>query len=160
MDLESAEIERMAREGGVRDLVSRYCDALARGDREAWAATWADDGEWELLGERTRGRDRIVARWDELIAGLSFIVQLAHTGLIEIDGDAGTGRWSITEQGQLGNGKGMLNIGIYDDEYVRRNGTWYFARRRFSALYMGPPDLSGKAAPYRAQDRDERGRSA
>ena len=48
---------RVADELEIRNLVARYSDAVLRFDSETWLATWAQEGEWELLGERSRGQE-------------------------------------------------------------------------------------------------------
>ena len=48
----------------VRGLVARYCDAVCRRDREAWAATWAVDCTWDLGGGRVvHGRQAALDLW-------------------------------------------------------------------------------------------------
>jgi hypothetical protein len=38
--------------------------------------------------------------------------------------------------------------GVYDDELVRENGKWKFAKRNFAVLYRGPTDLTGTRSAY------------
>ena len=131
----------------IRDLVARYADAVARRDAEAWAATWAEDGEWHIFGQPTRGRDAVVALWKTLMGTLPFVLQVPSSGIIRVAGARGTGRWHVTEYGKRNDGAGTLTLGTYQDEYCRRGDDWRFRLRRFDALYMGPPDLSARALP-------------
>jgi hypothetical protein len=135
----------------IRKLVARYSDAVARSDADAWGATWAEDGEWLIMGQPTKGRDQVVALWKNLMAGFSFVVQLSSGGIIEIQGPRASGRWYITEQGQGLDGTATLTIGVYNDEYCRVGDEWRFLRRRFDPLYMGPPDLTAKPFPLPEQ---------
>ena len=137
----------------IRDLVARYADAVARRDAEAWAATWAEDGEWHIFGQPTRGRDAVVALWKTLMGTLSFVLQVPSSGVIRIDGARGTGRWHVTEYGKGNDGTATLTLGTYQDEYCRNGGGWRFRIRRFDALYLGPPDLSAQALPFPADIR-------
>ena len=132
----------------IRNLVARCADAVARRDADAWGATWAEDGEWLILGQSTKGRDQVVGLWTNLMSGFSFVIQLPSGGIIEIEGPRASGRWYITEQGQDASGAPILNIGIYQDEYCRVGDQWRFLRRRFDPLYLGPPDLTAKPFPY------------
>lgn len=132
----------------IRELVARYADAVTRRHERDWAATWAEDGEWHVFGNPTKGREAIVILWNELMGGLPFVVQLPGAGTISIDGSNATGRWYITEHGQTAEGGGLLTIGVYHDRYRRLDGGWRFARRRFDILYSGPPDLSGMTLPF------------
>jgi uncharacterized protein (TIGR02246 family) len=131
-------------ERAIRNLVARYCHALAERDDAAWAATWAEDGEWRVLGATVRGRDAILAHYRKLSAPVRWVVQVAHDGLVEVDGDTATGRWLILEFLQWSDGRGGQNVGRYRDAYVRGpDGEWRFGERRFHGTYLGPADLSG-----------------
>ena len=51
----------------LRNLMARYVDAVNRYDADAWIATWAEDGVWNLLGNprrRPRGHIRPLAADD------------------------------------------------------------------------------------------------
>jgi ketosteroid isomerase-like protein len=139
--------DRTADELEIRTLVARYAEAVTRRDADAWGRTWAEDGEWQLIGRKARGRDDLVKLWLELMGGLEFVCQLPAGGIIDIDGDTGRGRWQITEHGRFGGGSPLLNVGLYHDRYVRENGRWRFEFRRFDPLYMGAPDMSGNLVP-------------
>jgi len=139
-------------ERAIRILVARYCHAIAERDDEAFAATWADDGVWLVLGSAPRGRDAILAHYRKLVAPVRWVVQMAHDGIVEVEGDTAVGRWLILEFLQWANGAGGVNVGRYRDRYVRGgDGEWRFAERSFRATYLGPPDLSGGAPPEGAR---------
>jgi uncharacterized protein (TIGR02246 family) len=130
-------------ERAIRRLVARYCHAIAERDDEAWAATWAEDGEWIVLGSAVRGREAILAHYQKLVSGVRWVVQVAHDGIVEVEGDAARGRWLILEFLQWKNGAGGQNVGRYRDTYARgADGEWRFRQRAFHATYLGPPDLS------------------
>lgn len=137
-------------ERDIRRLVARYCHAIGEHDDRAWADTWAEDAEWRVLGQRLCGRDAILAHYQKLVAGVRWVVQFAHDGIVEVEGDSGSGRWQIHELLQWANGTGGQNVGRYRDRYVRgADGGWRFALRDFHVAYLGPPDLSG--APPRSR---------
>lgn len=142
------ETSRVADELEIRNLVARYAVAVTRADRDAWAATWADDGEWNVVGQSARGRQDLVALLEKLTAVFTCVVQHAHSGVVELDGDRARGSWQITEHGKLTNDMALFTIGVYSDEYVREKGAWRFASRRFRMVYSGPPDLSGAMNPF------------
>ncbi len=141
-------IARAADEIAIHGLVARYADAVTRRDEAAWRATWAEDGEWRIMGSPTKGRDAVVALWRTLMGSLPFVMQIANGGIVETDGDRGLGRWYITEHQRSADGTGSLILGVYHDEYRRLGGEWRFARRHFDILYAGPPDLSGQLMPF------------
>jgi uncharacterized protein (TIGR02246 family) len=132
----------------IRHLVARYCHAIYLRDDDAWANTWAEDGEWLVLGATLRGREAILAHYRKLVAGVRWVAQYSHDGIVEVEGDTARGEWLILELLQWANGTGGTNIGRYRDTYARgRDGAWRFARRDLHATYLGPPDLAG--APRR-----------
>jgi uncharacterized protein (TIGR02246 family) len=130
-------------DGAIRDLVATYCHAIAERDDAAWAATWAEDAEWVVLGSTVRGRDAILAHYRKLISSVRWVMQFAHNGLIEIEGDTARGRWLIVEYMQGASGAGGQNAARYRDDYVRgADGRWRFARRDLHVTYVGRADLS------------------
>jgi uncharacterized protein (TIGR02246 family) len=135
----------VADELAVRNLVARYCHAIADRDDKAWAECWCADGEWNVLGQSVRGREAILAHYQKLITGCRWVEQVATDGVIELDGDTLRGSWRIAETIFLIEGASMINRGSYSDRYRRdSDGVWRFARRDFKGNYFGPPDLSGK----------------
>lgn len=139
--------EDVASELAIRDLVARYADAVNRGDAAAWSETWAEDGCWSVAGRSETGREKVVELWHTLMGGLEWVVQLVHTGTIEIDADRATARWYLTELNRTVDGTAGLLVGVYHDECVCENGQWLFKSRRFDFLYAGKPDVSGAHFP-------------
>ncbi len=137
-------LQALLDERDIRDLVARYSDAVSRSDEAAWAATWTDDGVWDVGIAQASGREAVVETWRKLMGGFRFVTQLPQHGRVEIDGDAATGRWHYLEIGWPPEGAGTLTIGHYVDDYRRGADGWRFARRVFRVMYMGPADLSGK----------------
>ena len=131
----------------IRALVARYADAVNARDEAAWAATWSDDGVWELMGQAPSGRDAVVAFWRTAMGFFESVIQQVSEGSIVLDGDTGTGRWTINEHGRTAKGDAMLMIGVYEDRYLRTADGWRFQHRKMSPLYQGPPDLSGTFTP-------------
>ena len=147
--------DRVADELAIRALVARYAEAVSSRNREQWAATWTEDGEWSVMGQTSKGRDETVALWEKLLGSLEFIVQLANSGHVEFDetdGNRATGRWQISEHGKFTGGGVIFTLGFYKDECVREDGEWRFKTRSFHPLYFGPPDLS---APTHAFPKDD-----
>lgn len=135
----------------VQRLVHRYADAVVRRDAEQWGSCWADDAVWDLgIGPPAEGREAIVELWQGAMAGMAAVVQTVHNGDVYRDvsgGDDATaiGHWYVDERYRTTDGAAGLLLARYDDEYVRVDGRWLFARRRLVALYHGPPDLT---APF------------
>jgi hypothetical protein len=66
--------------------------------------------------------------------------------VIETEGDAASGRWTVSERLVDAKGRAALLLALYHDTYRREAGGWRIARRRLEPLYQGPLDLSGRGA--------------
>jgi uncharacterized protein (TIGR02246 family) len=121
----------------LRQLISRYCDAVVRRDSTQFGALWATDGVWQL-GKPIEGREAVVAAFEKLMKGYAWLVQSAPNAVFEVDEatGVGTGRVTITEQYEhTKNGPGSL-VGVYHDRYVRRSGAWQFSERRIEVIHQ------------------------
>ncbi|MCP3986513.1 MAG: nuclear transport factor 2 family protein [bacterium] len=132
----------------IRNLVARYADAVTRDDGDCWTATWTENGSWHILGQMAQGRSELNTLRRNMMSGFESVVQLPSTGQVSVEAETGHGRWTITEHARLAGGGALSTLGIYDDRYLCEGGVWYFAERRFHALYIGPADLSGSFQPY------------
>ncbi len=125
----------------IRNLVSRYADAVCRRDADQWIGTWAEGCHWDLGGGRvTEGRAATLGLWTTSMARYPFVAQLVLNGIVHVDGDAATGRWYILELNHLADGTGVLHAGNYDDRYVRTPDGWRFASRAIQMFYRGALD--------------------
>ena len=121
----------------IADLVARYTDAVNVNDAAAWEATWAEECTWEPGPDRLlRGRDEVVGFWQAAMASFESVIQVVGHGRTREEGDAAAGRWTLFEVNRR-DGANSLLVGCYRDRYVRREGAWLFAERRFTATYRG-----------------------
>jgi hypothetical protein len=138
-------------EMGVRQLVGRYCDAVARFDRELYASLWTDDAVWASGERAVEGRDAIVKVYGRARARYALCLQQILSGFVEggrpEDGPGALrGTWHVREVQWPHEGDGVELYGVYRD--VCRPGPgdgdgWRFAVRRFEAFYRGPVSLPG-----------------
>ena len=116
----------------IRELVESYNDAVMRFDADAWSENWTEDGVWSLpgLGE-VQGRDKIVPLWKQATG--SYVVGgfFASAGPIVVDGDRAHGTWYQQEL-LTKDGIQHVIIGEYQDDYVKRDGRWFFAKRVYA----------------------------
>lgn len=121
----------------LRQLISRYCDAVVRRDAQAFGATWAADGVWQL-GKPIEGRVAVVAAFEKLLKGYTWLVQSAPNAVFEVDEatGTGTGRVTIVEQYHRTKGGDGSLVGVYHDRYVRTGGEWRFAERRIEVIHQ------------------------
>jgi ketosteroid isomerase-like protein len=131
----------------IQELVHRYCDALCRRDREAWVATWAEDGVWNVGRGEVVGQDALSEAFLRIMELFEHVLQIIHNGEASVDGDVARGRWYITEYGLTAKGRRTFYIAHYDDAYLRTAHGWRFARRRATWHYHGEPDLTGVFGP-------------
>jgi hypothetical protein len=139
---------------GVTNLVGRYCDAVARFDIEAFASLWAEDAIWYIAGGDDRhGRDAIVDLFRSARAPFELCLQETLSSVLD---PAGTARWYVRELQWRSDGRQLQLLGVYDDTLTGPSDAPLFASRRFSVLYRGPTDLSGRlydASQLGAPDR-------
>ena len=131
----------------LRNLMDRYIDAVNRSDGEAWAATWAENGTWHLMGNEVTGRDNILALWQQMMAGFEFALMMPSSCLFHIDGDSASGHWYLQEHTRDREGNAASVMSRYSDTYSRVDGEWLFQSRHYDVMYFGPPDLSGNYTP-------------
>jgi hypothetical protein len=70
-----------------------------------------------------------------LLERWSVIFHAVHSGRVHLDGDRATGRWYISEFGQLRDGTEVRFAGVYHDEYARTGDGWRFTRRRYDGMF-------------------------
>jgi ketosteroid isomerase-like protein len=131
----------------IQALVHRYCDALCQRDRNAWVATFAENGVWNSGRGEVVGRAALRDAIDRVMTLFEHVLQLTHNGEVHVDGDTAHGRWYVTEYGLTAKGRRTFYIAYYDDEYSRTTEGWRFARRTVGWLYHGEPDLTGVFGP-------------
>ena len=79
-------------------LAAAYADAVSRGDVAEACLTYAEDGELHSpTTEPAIGRDAVTATISATCAGLEFVFQTVHQGLVQVDGDVARARFPITE---------------------------------------------------------------
>jgi uncharacterized protein (TIGR02246 family) len=148
--------QHLADELAVRDLAARFTDAVNRDDPTALGALFTSDGEWVVPGVRTTvGPDAAAEQIRRLRETFVHLVQVLHSGHVDLDGDTASAVWYLSENAATADGSGFAFTGVYHDELRRTGEGWRFARRTFSFLYRGKTELSGKwyahpAAPARA----------
>ena len=122
----------------IHQLYARYSDAIMRNDPESFGSCWSEDGYWLLLGNEYRGREAIVEAYCNSVGGTDFIMHLAMSPLISLNGDKAKVRSQVQEILHFSGGGAMLILANYNDELHKVEGQWLFADRRISVRYSGP----------------------
>ncbi|MEM9255022.1 MAG: nuclear transport factor 2 family protein [Pseudomonadota bacterium] len=131
----------------LRNLMARYVDAVHRRDADAWINTWAEDAEWNLLGNPVQGKQAILELWLQMMGGFEFALMLPSTCLFEVTGDSASGHWYLHEYTRDLEGQATNTLSRYLDSYVREGGAWRYKSRTYSFIYNGAPDMSGNYTP-------------
>jgi len=119
-------------EMAVRSLAQAYADAVNRRDPEGMAAVFAPDGVIEKpgFGDPVQGVEKIAKRYRRLQSERDFLCQMIHSGVVEINGDRATSRWWFSElKKPVGGDDWLYMVGVYQDDLVRLDIGWRFARR-------------------------------
>jgi hypothetical protein len=113
----------------IRELATRYSFAADSGDFDAVAALFdeeVDNGRWG------KGREATKAYYEHLLGQLGDGTVMHHVANHQIDfvdDDHAWGMCYVRAVAGLGD-RWTEAVACYVDEYVKRNGRWYFNRRR------------------------------
>ena len=129
----------------IRDLAARYADAVNRRDAQGMAAGFAPDGIIEKpgFGDPVQGIDRILKRYKRLQRERDFLAQMIHSGVVEIEEHSATARWWFSEIKNVHDtDQWLYMIGVYQDQLIRLDAGWRFARRSQTTVFE--KDLSSE----------------
>lgn len=132
----------MAAEFAIRQLQSRYADALWHKDPESFAALFAKDGEWKISGMHMRGRDEIRDTFAKFMVHLDRCLMTFRTPIVDVVDGVITSRTYVTEQNKFADGQTASTLGIYYERFKEEDGRLRFAYRHWNMYYIGPADLS------------------
>ncbi len=130
-------------EQALKNLMARYVDAVHRRDADAWAATWDENGSWNLMGSTVTGKSNILLLWQQMMAGFEFALMLPSSCLLTVNSNTASGHWYLQEFTRDKQGNATSIVSRYVDTYSRCDGQWLYLSRHYTFLYHGAPDLSG-----------------
>ncbi len=115
----------------IRELIETFSAAAMRVDADQWGGTWAEDGTWKLVSmpEPVSGREEIVSAFLKVMGYVDFMSMISFPAELNIDGDTATGKAYSRELIFTKEGEQKIVVGCYHDEYVKRDGRWYFLSR-------------------------------
>jgi hypothetical protein len=144
------QIQRVADELAIRDLIARFADGCSPPNYEAVRKLWTPDPNnqpvWSLsepFKMESTGVDNIIEMHRKLLEIWDMFVQLVHSGVVDIDGDKATGRWILREVAKGPNETYYNNFAIYDDKYEKFEGKWYIARRDYTYMFLDSGPFPG-----------------
>lgn len=153
-------IENLEAAQSIAALHHKYVRDLAARDWQAVADAYTEDAVCDIRRHGVhRGRDAINAMFaDELLPVVhSKDGYILSSPDIVVDGDTATGTWTWHRlQADFRTSLGMLRVwgpwseGLYETEYVRRDGEWKISRLWFR---VHAPDHDDEIAEAAAADR-------
>ncbi|MCC6382737.1 MAG: nuclear transport factor 2 family protein [Dehalococcoidia bacterium] len=109
--------------------MTRYADRIDANDPEGSAACFAEDGLGVYWGDY-RGRAAIADRLRGILKQFATTSHHLTNVLITLDGDRATAQSYVYAFHRYQDGGRFMHVwGRWVDELVRRDGSWYFARR-------------------------------
>jgi ketosteroid isomerase-like protein len=140
--------DELADDHAIRALTAAYTDAINRAAIDDIAPVYDEHAVFTMMDRPgVVGRAAILEALRTTVARYHLVTQLLHSGVVQLDGDRARARWQVTEIQIPIDGTPRFIAGRYEDEHVRRADGWKFARRTFTARYLGDIDLSSGARP-------------
>ncbi len=130
-------------ESGIRELWSRYADAVWRKDFTAFEDCFTDDAVWKIAGITARGRSEIVGTFAASVEPTEKVMMRVGNSLLQVDGGMASGRTQVSELIKRKDGRAQRTLAVYYDRFVETDSVWRFHWHHFNLYYLGPPDLSG-----------------
>ncbi len=148
----------------IEDLMARYLFAIDYADWDAYVATFAPDGELTFASGTSKGRDAIRTAVTNFAQGIGRFyhtadgkpAKLRHIilqSVIRVEGDRAWARTQWLEMANHGEGDQpkIGTYGEYEDEMVKLDGRWLFAKRNVLNEFI-PNRNSGPGNPVAAMD--------
>jgi ketosteroid isomerase-like protein len=140
-------------ENGIRQLLSRYVDAVWRKDFVAFGDCFTEDAEWKMGGRVVRGRAACAKFLEDVMPLFDRVLMTMGTPILEVGNGTASGRVYVTEMNARKDKRPAFSIATYYDRYVLQGDRWRYSWHHFQLHYLGPDDLTGrhfKAADYGA----------
>ena len=143
-------IQRLEDIEAIKNLKARYC-ALCDDNYEAdgLAALFTDDAVWDggQLGV-CHGREEIREFFRRSPRAISFAIHQVANPIIEVDGDAATGRWYLFQPCTFARSEQAIWMAAkYRDRYLRSGGDWLFSHVEIALEFMTPFDEGWAKTP-------------
>jgi ketosteroid isomerase-like protein len=126
------DVGRLLAYESIRQLAARYALATDSRDLDALVGLFVDDVQ---VGRDRVGRAALRDAFDDSLRGIGISILNVGTHVIDlVDADHATG--AVYCKGEIQDGDRWIHQAIlYRDTYARRDGTWFFVRRRHDLWY-------------------------
>jgi ketosteroid isomerase-like protein len=125
-------LDRLLAYEEIRQLAARYALATDSRDLDALVSLFVDDVQ---VGRDTFGRDALRTSFATSLRGVGITILNVGTHVIDlVDDEHATGH--VYCKGEIQDGDRWIHQAIlYRDTYARRDGRWFFVRRRHELWY-------------------------
>lgn len=129
----------------IKKLKARYCAYCDEGyDADGIASLFTPDGVWDggRFG-KYQGQEAIRNFFRGASQIFPFALHYVMNPLIEVKGQHASGRWYLLQPATLAEGNQQQAVWLaarYDEEYVKIDGEWKFARLTVSPAFLTPVD--------------------
>ncbi len=127
----------------IKELTARYCWHVARGEGDAVARLFTDDGVLDVGNAEfkpVRGSDALFKFYRASVREPEAAIPFIQNHIIEINGDHAKGTCAIEARFSR-NGESVTAAGYYEDTYRRERGRWRFAERKLFFHHVVPLKL-------------------
>ncbi|HEV2171710.1 MAG TPA: nuclear transport factor 2 family protein [Candidatus Binatus sp.] len=124
----------------IKELTARYCWHVARGEGEAVANLFTDDGVLDVTDSGrspVRGRETLLKFYGRSVTEPEVAIPFIQNHIIEVNGDEAHGTCGIEARFSR-NGESVTAAGYYEDKYRRERGRWRFAERKLFFHHVVP----------------------
>lgn len=124
----------------IKELTARYCWHVARGEGEAVANLFTDDGVLDVTDSGrspVRGREALLKFYRRSVTEPEVAIPFIQNHIIEVSGDEAHGTCGIEARFSR-NGESVTAAGYYEDKYRRERGRWRFAERKLFFHHVVP----------------------
>lgn len=110
----------------LRQLKHEYCHRIDGGDYEGWVDLFTDDGSFVRVGtDRFEGRPELLSFAEDVFdPGFAHTAHHVTDPVVDVDGDAASGRWYLFLQFATPDGGGGWKQAVYEDEFRNVDGAW------------------------------------
>jgi ketosteroid isomerase-like protein len=141
----SGDFQAIADRVEIGALQGEFTDAVMMRDYDRVASLFTPDGALRMpnVPVELTSQEKIRVWGARVPDVVEFLVQNTHPGIIQLDGDAATGRAYMSEVIRLFDGTSELNYAIYHDRYQRTADGWKFTERVYEVRYHDTSPLAG-----------------
>ena len=133
-------LQRLFDVDAIKDLVGIYPVLVDTHDIDRLVDTFAIDGEFSRAGSSHRGHADLRTFYTHIMKLYTMMVHTQHQHIVQVaeDGQSAVGLTMGHSENLTATGVQINGAYRYDDQYIKVDNTWRFARRQLRYQYMSP----------------------